>query len=411
MVARISYSRSVNGGVSYNENKVGKGQAELVAAYGYAKETGKLSFTDKLAVLKKLTALNSRAAIHCVHISLNFDPSEQLRNDVLEQIAERYMEGIGFGGQPFLVYRHFDAGHPHIHIVTTNIRSDGSRISLHNIGRNQSEKTRKEIESEFGLVKAHDRKLAEQYRIEPIPAKAVQYGKQETRKAISDVVREVVRTYRFTSLPELNAVLSRYHVMADRGSEDSFLYKKRGLQYRIIDANGNRIGVPVKASTVSAKPTLSVLEKKFELNELLRKAHKEPLKHRLSEVLTNASGMDRSQFLKALAAKNINVVLRENAQGRIYGVTYIDRISKCVFNGSDLGKEFSANAVAAKMMEKNTGISPVPAINPGNSPAASRPDAPSVDLIRDLISPEKMDESAPLLPKKRKKKRRGGPKL
>jgi len=60
-----------------------------------------------------------------------------------------YMEKIGFCEQPYLIYRHYDAGHPHIHIVSINIRRDGSRISLHNIGRNQSEKARKEIENEF----------------------------------------------------------------------------------------------------------------------------------------------------------------------------------------------------------------------------------------------------------------------
>ncbi len=57
------------------------------------------------------------------------------------------MSKIGFGDQPYLVYQHFDARHPHIHIVTTNIKSDGSRIKTHNIGRNQSERARREIEN------------------------------------------------------------------------------------------------------------------------------------------------------------------------------------------------------------------------------------------------------------------------
>ena len=56
------------------------------------------------------------------------------------------MEKIGFGEQPYLTYQHFDAGHPHIHIVSVKVRADGSRIDTQNIGRNQSEKARKEIE-------------------------------------------------------------------------------------------------------------------------------------------------------------------------------------------------------------------------------------------------------------------------
>ena len=68
------------------------------------------------------------------------------------------MDKISFGEQPFLVYNHTDAGHPHIHIATINIKPDGNRIDIHNIGRNQSEQARKEIEIEFNLIKASKRK-------------------------------------------------------------------------------------------------------------------------------------------------------------------------------------------------------------------------------------------------------------
>ena len=62
------------------------------------------------------------------------------------------MEGIGFKDQPYLVYKHNDSGHPHIHIVSSLITPEGKRIRTQNIGRNQSEKTRKEIEKEFNLI-------------------------------------------------------------------------------------------------------------------------------------------------------------------------------------------------------------------------------------------------------------------
>ncbi len=104
--------------------------------------------------MKNLNCLNKRATTKTLHVSLNFDPTERLSNDKLIGIASIYMEKIGFEEQPFLVYRHEDSGHPHIHIVSTTIRKDGSRINTHNIGRNQSEKARKEIEKLYGLVKA-----------------------------------------------------------------------------------------------------------------------------------------------------------------------------------------------------------------------------------------------------------------
>ncbi|KQT35629.1 hypothetical protein ASG22_00975 [Chryseobacterium sp. Leaf405] len=44
-----------------------------------------------------------------------------------------------------------------------------------------------------------------------------------------------------------------------------------------------------------------------------------------------------------MTEKGINIVTRRNDTGRIYGITFIDHNSKTVWNGSRLGKEFSAN--------------------------------------------------------------------
>ena len=102
-----------------------------------------------------MIVLTQRASkSNTLHISLNFDPSEKLARKTLVAIAKSYMGKIDFGNQPYLVYEHIDSGHPHIHILTTNIKSDGARIDTFNIGRLKSDRARKEIEKEFGLVKA-----------------------------------------------------------------------------------------------------------------------------------------------------------------------------------------------------------------------------------------------------------------
>src|SRR5258708_20469301 len=144
------------------------------------------------------------------------------------------MERIGFENQPYLVYQHFDAGHPHIHVVTTNIQLDGSRILLYNIGRNQSTKARLELEKKYNLVKAEGRRL--ETNTEEV--RRTTYGKTETRRSISNVVGKVIQSYYFTSLPEFNAVLTQFNIVADRGTEESRVFKHRGLQYRILDKDG-----------------------------------------------------------------------------------------------------------------------------------------------------------------------------
>lgn len=176
----------------------------------------------------------------------------------------------------------------------------------------------------------------------------MQYGKTQTKQAIANVLHEVVNNYKYTSLPELNAILKLYNVMADRGKEDTKMYEKRGLVYTALDDKGNKIGTPIKASDFYNKPTLKYLEQKFVQNEPLRQVHQQRLKTAIKWVLMKEK-IALHEFKEALAREGIKVVVRQSAQGNIYGITYVDFRTKCVFNGSDLGKEFSAKGILEQL--------------------------------------------------------------
>ncbi len=158
MVAVIHASSSLCNALNYNEEKVKEQVATCLAAAHYPKDLEHLNFYQKLNRLQNQAALNIRTKVNSVHISLNFDPLEKLSEERLREIAYCYLQLIGFAKQPYLMYQHHDSGHPHVHIVTTNIKADGKRIELHNLGKNQSEKARIEMEISFGLVKAEDSK-------------------------------------------------------------------------------------------------------------------------------------------------------------------------------------------------------------------------------------------------------------
>jgi hypothetical protein len=343
MVAVIHTSSSLRAVLNYNEKKVAQGQAVCLAAENYPKTAADLSFNQKLNLLQKQASLNLRTKVNSVHISLNFDLSEHLKPEQLRAIAGSYMSKIGFKEQPFLIYEHSDAGHPHIHVLTTNIKPDGSRISLHNLGKNQSEKARKEIEIDFALVKAQGRGREIQ-QLKPAMIKA-SYGKAETKKAIANVLAGVVGQYKYTSLPELNAVLNQYNVVADRGSENSRTFQKGGLLYRVLNERGERVGVPIKASDFYQKPTLTLLQKQFENNDHVRIEHKARVKNAIDLTLFNRSNISLDRLTSGLKKDGIDTVLRKNDAGLIYGITYVDHRTKCVFNGSALGKNYSAKAI------------------------------------------------------------------
>src|SRR2546423_11997245 len=119
MVARIKKTNSLSKTLNYNERKVQELKAECILTVNYAKDPEYLNFYQKLHRLEHQAALNERVKANSVHITLNFDAADKLDKEGLGKIATRYMDEIGFGSQPYLVYQHFDAGHKHIHIVTT----------------------------------------------------------------------------------------------------------------------------------------------------------------------------------------------------------------------------------------------------------------------------------------------------
>jgi hypothetical protein len=266
MVAKITIGKSVRGILNYNENKVKESQALCIAVSNYGVEYNELNFYQKLNRLKHLQEKNGRVKTNSVHISLNFDPSEQMNHRTLTEIAGRYMERIGFGNQPYLIYEHRDAGHPHVHIITTNVQENGKAISLHNIARDRSEPARKELELEYGLIQAESRSQKQMLGLKPFPMEKLQYGQTETKRAITNIVNTIIREYNFTSLPELNAVLKQYNVVADRGEENTRMYQGKGLVYNATDDSGKKLGIAIKASAIYNKPTLKNLERRFQQN-------------------------------------------------------------------------------------------------------------------------------------------------
>lgn len=420
MVVKIKSPHSLKRALNYNEKKVQKGQAECIHAGNYLLNPEQMKFHHKLERLQDLIALNERTKkSNTLHISLNFDPSEKLYKEKLSEIAQTYMDKIGFVKQPYLVYQHTDAGHPHIHIVTTNIQADGKRIDTYNIGRNQSEKARKEIEQSFGLIKAQGVKIQQSKETIPINVQRIQYGKSETRRSITNVLDTVINQYKYTSLAELNAILKQYNVVADRGNEKGRIYKTKGLLYKLLDEKGNKIGVPIKASLIYSQPTLKNLEKKFSENEIKRQPDRQKLKTAIDWVIAK-SPASLKELTAALLKEKIQTVLRQNNDGLVYGVTFIDYRSKSVFNGSDLGKQYSIAGIQQKINEQ--GKSTIQETKSKETPQLTKqPKAITIfegkekqfelennkeDLLQQLTGSEKTFNRLPFELIKRKKKKR-----
>ena len=413
MVVRIVTGKSLKGALRYNEQKVAAGKAELLTAHLFLGEPMQLRFQDKWRRFERLLSLRPRVKTNALHLSLNFAPGERLSREQLQAIAAQYMERIGFGQQPYLVYSHHDAAHPHLHLVSTNIQADGTRIDLHNIGRHQSDQARRAIEQAFGLIPAEGRRQTEALHLAPIRLEKAVYGQSETRRSLARIVGTVTRTYNYTSLPELNAVLRTFGVTATPvpGKEAA---PSQGLVYQLLDGTGARQGVPLRAGSLPGKPTLANLEKRFAHNRALRPALREQLRRRVDQAL-RLQPVSADSLARHLQQAGVQVLFRESAAGKVYGVTFLDHRYRIVCNGRELGKAYGAKALLERFAA-NGQSAPARAVGRGldrsdeatNTYSTTGHDAPgSLELLT------RAEQQANWIPyplrRKRKKRKRNQP--
>lgn len=349
MVGIIKSGHSVRTGFRYNELKVEQGVAMLLMAENYPRPIDELTSEMRLKLLLKMASLNQRCKVKSIHISLNFDPSDYLTPERLRQIAAGYAAGIGIGNQPYLVYQHFDAGHPHLHLLTTAVDINGQRIPVDREMIRRSGIIRKKLDQAFCLARPEDWRLRHD-RIYQQPTGMAQYGKTGTVEAINKVLHEVLDKYLYTSMKELNALLSLYRIQAHRGLEGSTIYKNRGLVYYICDETGSRVGKPVKASVLDAKPTLAYLEGRFASNFRERQSNQCRVKIEIDFCFRKArTVVTPDSMTYQLRKAGIHPLIYQEDKGSAAELIYVDHINKAVWHQESLPEEYHVDKVFRRL--------------------------------------------------------------
>jgi hypothetical protein len=416
MVVRINTGKSITGVLRYNELKREEYKAELISSNGFLPGVENLNSFQLGKRFRELTALNTRTKTNALHISLNFAPGESIDTEMMKEIAHSYLDKIGFGNQPCLIYQHKDAGHPHLHIVTVSIDATGKRIETHNLGKNQSEKARKELETEYKLVPAE-----KQNYIGPDlkTLGEINYGETPSKSGLNAVLNHVWNNYQFSSFGEYNAVLKAFKVEAYRGESESQRYLKGGLVYHFLDKSGKRLGVPLKASSFYSKPTLKNLERRYPKGKAAKESLLPQIRARLELIHSKISFRSMEEFESGLKKQGITLSLNYGKDGRLFGVTYVDHTLRIGVKGSDLGKDFGAAGLADRF---NLGT----AVAERTAPELPEKDIKMGKVSNDQISPEMGDPSSLIslialdlefsdspfqgpVPKPRKKKKKKGP--
>jgi hypothetical protein len=332
--------------LNYNERKLESGIAERIYAGNFLKEAAELTKGEIKQRMVNRMDLNQRVEKRATNITLTFSPADEVNNEMLANIARDYMEKVGFGRQPYIVYRHLDTFTPHLHILSTNIRADGSHIHRRHFGGWKMTQVRVGIEEKYGLIPGYG--SPEKILGPTTPGQKLRYGEKPTTQAIAEVVQYVRQNYRFRSMSQLNAILRQYNVIARPGRPGSRIYQYGGLLYQALDDEGKGRGAPVKASILQFKPTLKALFESFA--EYPQPEDDVVQRTRINfnaSLKEGAKGI--AQFQQALRRRQLAMSPDVDVWGKVTGLFLVDFASKTVVKGEELGEGFDLASVTRRL--------------------------------------------------------------
>ena len=337
MIAKISATENLGGALGYNFKKVEKGEASiLLAAELYQSNDGNYTMEDVLADMQALIPKKCRTKKTVFHCSLNPHPDEKLSDETLMQIAKEYMEALGYGKQPYIVFKHNDIAREHIHIVS--LRVDGERKKINDkFEKRRSKKITDALEKRFGLIPSS--KIADK-AVEETPKIDITRG--NIKEQVASALRMVLKHYRFCSLGELNAILSAYNLAVEEVKTEFRGKKYDGLVYVPTDDKGGKVSTPINASDIGRGVGYTAVQNRMQKSKQAIKPLRSIIRYRVLQTM-RTSPKTEEELRQRLEEQGLRVFIRKNESGRIYGITFIDDKEGIALNGSRLGKGYAAN--------------------------------------------------------------------
>ena len=341
MIAKISATENLGGALGYNFKKVEKGEANiLLAAELYQSKEGRYTMEDVLADMEALIPKNCRTKKTVFHCSLNPHPDEKLSDEQLTQIAKEYMEALGYGNQPYIVFKHNDIAREHIHIVSIRVDSRGQKIN-DRFEKRRSKQITDALERKYSLIpssKVTDREMKEVSKIDTT--------KGNIKEQVAETLLSVLKHYKFCSLGELNAILSRYHLTVEEVKTEFRGKKYDGLVYVPTADKSNKVSTPIHASDIGRGVGYTAVQNRMQKSKQTIKPLIPTVRRKVLEVM-RTSPDTKEKLQQKLEEQGLRVVIRRNESGRIYGITFIDDEQGVALNGSRLGKGYAANVFNA----------------------------------------------------------------
>ncbi|GAA4277533.1 relaxase/mobilization nuclease domain-containing protein [Aquimarina mytili] len=326
MIGEIGYTSSIESLVNYHQTKIQNGVAEILQSHKVQDRS-----TSQINASFRAYSYLSEEKNPYVHISLSFHPDDRskLTNEKYKELTTSYLNHLGYHDQPYVLIKHEDQDHPHVHIITTSVLDDGTKIPKFQ-DRYRSQNISRELEKEHGLTIVSSIKQNKEYKVNLS-------NKQDLKNYLKSSIKEVMALKPKREEDFLNTLRNQYQI-------DAYKTKSKGVSFHIFEKEGGidiqRFeGFGVKGMSGSAiNKEYSLNKLKASLQENFKNAPKRYRNLKLAEEKLN----DELKYFSALKVSDSNVVLEskglkvfsENEKSYV-----IDTKGKNLYSSSDF-KDF-----------------------------------------------------------------------
>ena len=254
MVIVIHQASSNANAFFYNERKAKEGKA----IFYHSRNTPSAnpfvySAQHRHQIFKRIEDSNTRVKNKGLHISFNPTMNDMIRigEKGIRNELDRLMENLGYGKQPYLVYRHADIDRVHFHIVSTRIDKQSGKKIKDNFEKEKVQKFIKDLEQAYQLKNDEPK--------EKINLKFTAYSKN-LKQNLENLFTELNRMDFITSKQMYNDALKLFHVEIRQAQKGHLVF--------VTDGNGNPVRHPIKMSDFEERPRFYESKGKAEKIEL-----------------------------------------------------------------------------------------------------------------------------------------------
>ncbi|PIB31453.1 relaxase/mobilization nuclease domain-containing protein [Maribacter sp. 4G9] len=334
MIGRILYRETVHGVLNYVFGK--EGSITLGFQNTLSQSISEKFFTDVL----HFQGQRHSSASRYVHITLNLPHGEHLDDKTFNTLAQDYMHEMGYGEQPYVVVRHNDTIHEHVHIVSTTVKEDGQMINL-SFDHRRNVATQRFLEKGYGLSPSPETKSYRELPQYRLPEQ--QFSSDETNGTkfyLQDVLNSTLQKHKVRSFDELALLVRPYHIVVSTITNEN---GRVGVAYGIDNQKQYKTQF-INGSTVHPKLSGPKLEAIFERNKKskLLPMHKKRLEKQLATTFNLFKSIDQEDVPDVLKSyQNIDCELLYGKKEELKDIVihdksgYVFRVSKKPFQ-SDL---------------------------------------------------------------------------